>query len=229
MVKYRVLVVEDQAEIRSIVEKYLLKEGYDVLTACDGFEALAAFNDSTVHLVLLDIMMPGIDGFEVLKEIRKVSEIPVIMLTARENEIDRVKGFRTGVDDYVIKPFSANELMLRIRRLLQRVYHETDEIIYRYADLSLHTSSMKLYRSDEEIPLTTAEYHLLHALFRNQGRVMSREQLIEQAYGDDYEGFDRNIDSYVKKIRQKIEQDPRNPRVLVTKYGAGYQFGGSKQ
>ena len=222
------MVVEDQAEIRSIVEKYLLKEGYDVLSACDGFEALAAFNDHTVHLVLLDIMMPGIDGFEVLKEIRKISEIPVIMLTARQDEVDRVKGFRTGVDDYVVKPFSANELMLRIHRLLQRVYHETDEIVYRCTDLSLHTSSMKLYRADKEIPLTTAEYQLLHALFRNQGRVMSREQLIEQAYGDDYEGFDRNIDSYVKKIRQKIEKDPRYPQILVTKYGAGYQFGGSK-
>jgi DNA-binding response OmpR family regulator len=228
-VKYRVLVVEDQLEIRSIVEKYLLKEGYDVLTAGDGFEALAAFNDHTVHLVLLDIMMPGIDGFEVLKEIRKVSEIPVVILTARQSEIDRVRGFRTGVDDYVVKPFSANELMLRIRRLLMRVYHETDEIVYRYGPLSLHAGSMKLYRADEEIPLTTAEYQLLHALFKNQGRVMSRERLIEQAYGDDYEGFDRNIASYVKKIRQKIEKDPRKPQILVTKYGAGYVFGGTKQ
>jgi len=228
-VKYRVLVVEDQLEIRSIVEKYLLKEGYDVLSAGDGFEALATFNENTVHLVLLDIMMPGIDGFEVLHEIRKISEVPVIMLTARQSEVDRVKGFRTGVDDYVVKPFSANELMLRIRRLLLRVYHEADEIVYRFESLSLHTSSMKLYRADEEIPLTAAEYHLLHALFKNQGRVMSREQLIEQAYGDDYGGFDRNIDSYVKKIRQKIEKDPRNPQVLVTKYGAGYIFGGTKQ
>jgi DNA-binding response OmpR family regulator len=228
-VKYRVLVVEDQQEIRSIVEKYLLKEGYDVLTVGDGFEALAVFNSHTVHLVLLDIMMPGIDGFEVLKEIRNVSEIPVIILTARQGEIDRVRGFRTGVDDYVVKPFSANELMLRIRRLLLRVYHETDEIVYRYEGLSLHTSSMKLYCADAEIPLTTAEYQLMHALFRNQGRVMSRERLIEQAYGDDYEGFDRNIDSYVKKIRQKIEADPRNPQILVTKYGAGYIFGGKKQ
>jgi DNA-binding response OmpR family regulator len=228
-VKYRVVVVEDQQEIRSIVEKYLLKEGYDVLTVGDGFEALAVFNSHTVHLVLLDIMMPGIDGFEVLKEIRNVSEIPVIILTARQGEIDRVRGFRTGVDDYVVKPFSANELMLRIRRLLLRVYHETDEIVYRYEGLSLHTSSMKLYCADAEIPLTTAEYQLMHALFRNQGRVMSRERLIEQAYGDDYEGFDRNIDSYVKKIRQKIEADPRNPQILVTKYGAGYIFGGKKQ
>ncbi|MBA4347995.1 MAG: DNA-binding response regulator [Clostridiales bacterium] len=226
--RYQILVVEDQPEIRTIVEKYLLKEGYAVLTANDGLEALALFNSNTVHLVLLDVMMPGIDGFEVLKEIRTVSEVPVIMLTARHGEIDRVRGFRGGVDDYVVKPFSAKELMLRVQRLLLRVYHEADEIVYQCDDLSLHAGSMKLYRGSMEIPITTAEYQLLSAFFRNQGRVMSREQLIEQAYGSDYDGYDRNIDSYIKKIRQKIEADPRHPRLLLTKYGAGYQFGGSK-
>mgnify|MGYP001767104542 FL=1 len=226
--RYQILVVEDQPEIRTIVEKYLLKEGYAVLSAGDGLEALALFNSSTVHLVLLDVMMPGIDGFEVLNEIRTVSEVPVIMLTARQSEVDRVRGFRGGVDDYVVKPFSAKELMLRVQRLLLRVYHEADEIVYRCDDLSLHAGSMKLYRGEAEIPVTTAEFQLLSAFFRNQGRVMSREQLIEQAYGTDYDGYDRNIDSYIKKIRQKIEADPRHPRLLLTKYGAGYQFGGSK-
>jgi DNA-binding response OmpR family regulator len=220
--------VEDQPEIRTIVEKYLLKEGYAVLSAGDGLEALALFNSSTVHLVLLDVMMPGIDGFEVLNEIRTVSEVPVIMLTARQSEVDRVRGFRGGVDDYVVKPFSAKELMLRVQRLLLRVYHEADEIVYRCGDLSLHAGSMQLYRGEAEIPVTTAEFQLLSAFFRNQGRVMSREQLIEQAYGTDYDGYDRNIDSYIKKIRQKIEVDPRHPQLLLTKYGAGYQFGGSK-
>ena len=225
--QYQILVVEDQAEIRTIVEKYLLKEGYVVLTASDGFQALSLFNSHTVHLVLLDVMMPGIDGFEVLQEIRKLSEIPVVMLTARQDEADRVRGFRSGVDDYVVKPFSMKELLLRIQRLLARVYHASDEIVYHYEGLSLHTAGMRLYCGEEEIPLTTAEYQLLHALFRNQGRVMSREQLIAQAYGEDYEGYDRNIDSYIKKIRQKIEIDPRHPRILMTKYGAGYVFGGN--
>ncbi len=225
--RYQILVVEDQTEIRSIVEKYLLKEGYAVLTARDGFEALALFNSNTVHLVLLDVMMPGIDGFEVLKEIRQISEVPVVMLTARQGETDRVRGFRTGVDDYVVKPFSVKELMLRVQRLLLRVYHEADEIIYQYGELRLHTGGMKLYRAEEEIPLTAAEYRLLLALFKNQGRVMSREQLIEQAYGGDYEGYDRNIDSFIKKIRQKIENDPSRPQILITKYGAGYIFGGT--
>ena len=228
MVKYQILVVEDQEEIRNIVEKYLLKEGYNVLLAKDGFEALNQFNTNTTHLVLLDIMMPGIDGFEVLEEIRRVSEIPVIMLTAKQEEIDRVKGFNMGVDDYVIKPFSVKELLLRINRLLKRVYHVTDEILYHYEDLSLHTGSMKLYRGEDEIAITSAEYSLLHVMFRNQGQVLTREQLIELAYGHEYEGYDRNIDSYIKRIRQKIEIDPRNPKILVTKYGAGYMFGGAR-
>ncbi|MFA7660559.1 MAG: response regulator transcription factor [Anaerovoracaceae bacterium] len=226
--KYQILVVEDQEEIRNIVEKYLSKEGYNALLAKDGFEALNQFNTNTIHLVLLDIMMPGIDGFEVLEEIRRVSEIPVIMLTAKQEEIDRVKGFNMGVDDYVIKPFSVKELVLRIKRLLKRVYRETDEILYHYEDLSLHTGSMKLYRGEDEIAITSAEYSLLHVMFRNQGQVLTREQLIELAYGHEYEGYDRNIDSYIKRIRQKIEIDPRNPKILVTKYGAGYMFGGAK-
>ena len=148
-------------------------------------------------------------------------------VAARQGETDRVRGFRTGVDDYVVKPFSAKELMLRVRRLLSRVYRETDEIVYQCGDLRLLTGGMKLFRGESEIPLTAAEYHLLHALYRNQGRVMSREQLIEQAFGEGYEGYDRNIDSYIKKIRQKIETDPRRPQILLTKYGAGYVFGGN--
>lgn len=225
---YQILVVEDQEEIRSIVEKYLDKEGFSVHLAKDGFEALALFNSNVIHLVILDIMMPGIDGFEVLKEIRRISEVPVIMLTARQEEVDRIKGFDSGADDYVVKPFSVRELIMRIRRLMKRVYNEADEIIYRYADLSLHTRSMKLYKENEEIKLTSAEYSLLLVLFKNQGQVLTREQLIELAYGSEYEGYDRNIDSYIKRIRQKIEKDSRNPQILVTKYGAGYMFGGAK-
>ncbi|MDK2935039.1 MAG: response regulator transcription factor [Eubacteriaceae bacterium] len=226
--KYQILLVEDQQEIRDIVEKYLHNEGYDVLVAKDGFEALNLFNKHTVHLVLLDVMMPGIDGFEVLTEIRKVSEIPIIMLTAKQEEIDRIKGFKFGADDYVVKPFSARELMLRIKRLLKRIYHELDELVLTCEDLSLYTGSMKLYRSEEEIEITSAEYSLLLVLFNNQGQVLSREQLIELAYGSAYEGYDRNIDSYIKRIRQKIELNPRDPQILRTKYGAGYIFGGVK-
>ena len=128
----------------------------------------------------------------------------------------------------MVKPFSARELMLRIKRLLQRVYHEADAIVYTYDDLSLHTGSMKLYRGEEEIEITSAEYSLLLVLFNHQGQVLTRDQLIELAYGSDYEGYDRNIDSYIKRIRQKIEKNPKEPQILKTKYGAGYIFGGTK-
>ena len=225
--KYQILVVEDQAEIRHVVAKYLEKEGYIVHAAKDGFEALTLFGSNTIHLVLLDIMMPGIDGFEVLNKIRQISEVPVIMLTARQSEVDRVRGFKTGVDDYVIKPFSTKELVLRIGRLIKRVYHDEEEIVYQCDNLRLHTTSMRLFRDSEEINLTTAEYYLLHAFFRHQGQVLSREQLIELAFGHEYEGYDRNVDSYIKRIRQKIETDPAHPQMLITKYGAGYVFGGA--
>jgi len=226
--KYKVLVVEDQKEIRDIISKYLVREGYDYSLARDGFEALDYFNHQEYHLVLLDIMMPGIDGFEVLKEIRKISDLPVIMLTARQEEVDRLKGFDIGADDYVGKPFSARELMRRIKVILKRVYHEADEIIYRHKELSLHTKSMKLYKDEREVSITAAEYSLLFALFKNKGQVLTREQLITLAYGREYEGYDRNIDTYIKRIRQKIENNPKRPEFLISKYGAGYVFGGEK-
>jgi DNA-binding response OmpR family regulator len=224
--KYNILLVEDQKEISDIVAKYLEKEGYGYSVASDGFEALKYFNQSKFHLVLLDIMMPGISGFEVLKEIRKISDIPVILVTAKEEEIDRLKGFEIGADDYVVKPFSPRELMKRIKVFLKRIYHESDELVYEYKDLSLHTKSMKLYKGEKDIPITAAEYNLIYTLFKNKGQVLTREQLITFSYGDDYEGYDRNIDSYIKRIRQKIEDDPKNPEILKTKYGAGYIFGG---
>ena len=226
--KYNILVVEDQKEISDIISKYLAKEGYEYSVAGDGFQALEYFNHQQFHLVLLDIMMPGIDGFEVLTEIRKISELPIIMLTAKQEEVDRLKGFDMGADDYVVKPFSTKELMRRIRVLLKRVYNETNEIIYHHSGLSLHTKSMKLFKDNQEVPITSAEYSLLAVLFKNKGQVLSREQLIKLAYGHEYEGYDRNIDSYIKRIRQKIESNPKNPEYLISKYGAGYIFGGEK-
>ncbi len=226
--KYNILVVEDHSDISSIVSKYLDSEGYDNFVAKDGFEALEYFNSHECHLVILDIMMPGINGFEVLLEIRKTSDIPVIMLTAKTEEIDRLHGFDTGADDYVVKPFSVKELMKRVKAMLKRTYHEADEIIYSYKDLRLHTKSMKLYKEDKDVELTAVEFNLLFTLFKNKGQVLSREQLIDLSFGTNYEGYDRNIDSYIKRIRQKIEDDPKNPELLVMKYGAGYVFGGNE-
>ncbi len=225
--RYTILIVEDQQEISSVVAKYLEREGYITLAAKDGFEALSLLSSNQIHLTLLDIMMPGIDGFDVLREIRKTSEMPVIMLTARAEELDKLKGFDIGADDYVVKPFSVKELVKRVQALIKRTYHYTDEMVYRLENLQLHTKSMKLYKGEEEIPITTAEYRLLYALFCNLGQVLSREQLMNLAYGYDYEGFDRNIDSSIKRLRQKIEADPKKPQILLTKYGAGYVLGGN--
>ena len=226
--KYKILVAEDQRDISDVVAKYLTNEGYDATIAHNGFEALEYFGKDRFHLVLLDIMMPGISGFDVLKEIRQVSDVPVIMLTAKEEEVDRLRGFDFGADDYVVKPFSPRELMRRIQVFLKRIYNGTDEIVYHYEDFALHTKSMQLYKNETEIPVTSAEYRLLYVLFKNQGQILSREQIIELAFGNEFEGYDRTIDTYIKRIRKKIEDDPKHPKVLVTKYGAGYRFGGER-
>lgn len=224
--KYNILIVEDEKELSHIISKYIEKEEYAFQIAENGFKALELFNNNTFHLVLLDIMMPGISGFEVLKDIRSNSNIPVIMLTAKEQEVDKIKGFDYGADDYVTKPFSPRELMKRIKAVFKRVYNENDEIILHVNELKLHINKMKLYKNDKEIILTSTEFHLLKTFMNNYDIVLTRERLIQLSFGYDYEGFDRNIDSYIKRIRKKIEDDPKNPKYLITKYRAGYVFGG---
>lgn len=223
---FNILIVEDQKEISSILAKYIEREGYDFQVAENGFEALEAFSKSIFHLVLLDVMMPGIDGFQVLKEIRNLSQIPVIMLTAKQEEVDRIKGFDVGADDYVVKPFSPRELMQRIKVVFRRVYNVSDEIVYQAGDLKLYTSSRKLTKKGETIPITATEFKLLHTFMMHKSQVLTRDQLIDLSFGKDYDGFDRNIDTYIKRLRQKIEDDAKNPSLLITRYGAGYLFGG---
>jgi len=226
--KYSILVVEDEKELSSIISKYLEKEDYHVEIAENGLKALELFNKHNFHLILLDVMMPGISGFEVLKDIRSNSNIPIIMLTAKEQEIDKIKGFDFGADDYVTKPFSPRELMKRIKAIFRRVYNESDELVLHIDNLKLHINKMKLYKNDEEIVITSTEFQLLKTFMNNYGIVLTRERLIALSFGYDYEGFDRNIDTYIKRIRHKIEDDPKNPKYLITKYRAGYIFGGEK-
>lgn len=227
--KYNILIVEDEKEISNILSKYIEKEDYNYEIAENGLKALELFNKSSFHLVLLDVMMPGISGFDVLRDIREHSNIPIIMLTAREQELDRIKGFDYGADDYVVKPFSPRELMKRIKVILKRVYNESDEIILHVYNLKLHVNKMKLFKNDEEIIITSTEFQLLKTFMNNYGIVLTRERLIELSFGYDYEGFDRNIDTYIKRIRYKIEDNPKNPKYLITKYRAGYIFGGENR
>jgi len=214
-----ILVVEDENSISDIVMKYLNRSGYE-------FEALALFAEQNFHLVILDIMMPGINGFEVLKRIRDVSEIPVIMLTAKQEEIDRLKGFEIGADDYVVKPFSPKELVSRVKVFMKRVYNETDTFILKVGEIKLFPESMKVEKNGLTIELTGTEYKLLYTFMRHKGQVLSRDQIIEMTFGVDYCGFDRNVDTYIKRLRDKIEDESKSPKYLITKYGLGYVFGG---
>lgn len=223
---FQVLVVEDQRDISSIVQKYLEKSGYRANLAENGFEALASMGEKPFHLVILDIMMPGIDGFEVLTEIRKMSDVPVLMLTAKESEADRIKGFDLGADDYVVKPFSPRELVKRVDAIIRRAYGQNDERRLKAGEIEIYLDSMKAFVGGKEIELTTAEFGILFVFMENENVVLSREQIIQKSFGHSYEGIDRNIDSYIKRIRQKIEDNPKSPKHIVTKYGAGYIFRG---
>ncbi|PKM87299.1 MAG: DNA-binding response regulator [Firmicutes bacterium HGW-Firmicutes-10] len=223
---YRILVVEDQPEISKIITRYLESENYLTDLAQDGFDALKRFNQNTYHLVLLDVMMPGINGFEVLHDIRNISDVPVIMLTAKGEEDDKITGFDTGADDYMVKPFSPKELVRRVKAIIRRVYGDSEEIILNVPPLKLYESSMKLEKNGLEIELTASEFKLLYTLIKHKGQILTREQIIRYAYTEEYDGYDRNIDSLIKRLRHKIEDDPKNPTLILTKYGAGYMFGG---
>lgn len=227
--KFNILLVEDHKDISNIIIKYLEKEGYSYELAEDGFQALEIFSKDTFHLIILDIMMPGIDGFQVLKEIRNISNIPVIMLTAKEQEVDRLRGFEYGADDYVVKPFSPRELMQRVNVLLKRLYDKRDRKTIEVDSFKLYIDDERLTKGQVEIPISHREFLLLKAFMENRGSVLTREQLINIAFGMDYEGYDRNIDSHIKRLRQKIEEDSKKPKYIRTKYGAGYIFGGGKQ
>lgn len=225
--KYKVLVIEDERDIREIVVKYLENADYEVHEGINGIQGLTKFREITPHIVILDIMMPDITGFEVLEELRKISDSPVIMLTAKQEEIDRLHGFELGADDYVLKPFSPKELIKRVEAILKRVYSKSPKDSFlRRGELLLDLKKYKLFKNNTEIIITTKEFNILKVFFQNPEVVFSRENLIESAFGYDYIGFDRNIDSYIKNLRSKIEDDAKNPKYLKTKYGAGYVFGG---
>lgn len=227
---FKILIIEDEKNISEIVAKYLEKEGYTTIIANDGIEGLALFRDSNPDLVISDVMMPTIDGFEVLREIRLISDVPVIMLTAKQEEVDRLKGFENGADDYVTKPFSPKELVRRVMVMLKRTYKAIeDKQVLIEGELKLDLNKQKLYKNEDEIDITSKEFQIIYAFFKNPRQILSREQLIELAFSNGFDGFDRTIDAHIKKIRHKIEEDTKNPKYLKTKYGAGYIFGGSDE
>lgn len=223
-----ILVVDDEAKIVEVVEAYLKKEGFQVLTAMDGEKALLLFKNEVIHLIVLDLMLPKISGEEVCNRIRAVSDIPIIMLTAKSEEDDKIEGLAIGADDYLTKPFSARELVGRVRALIRRAYRDSsplaDYLVFNDGDLEVDIKKMEVKKCSKYVSLTTNEFKILLALLVNPGQVFSREQLVQKAFGIDYEGFDRTIDSHIKNIRQKIEDNHKEPKYIVTVYGMGYKF-----
>ncbi len=218
----KILVVEDEKHISEIVVKYLEKENYNVLLAEDGMEAIKDFRSFSPDLVVLDIMIPYLDGFEVLKEIRKISKNPVIILSAKSSFTDRIEGLSTGADDYIIKPFSPKELLLRIEKLLNKTTKELKKINLGEIIIDLESGRCKCGKTEQI--LTSNELKMLELFINNEGRLFSRDNLIMNIFGYDYEGYDRNIDTLVKKLRKKIGDNPKEPKYIKTKYGKGYYF-----
>lgn len=229
----KVLVVDDEQPIADIVKFNLEKEGYQVILAYDGDEAIRLAIDEDPDLILLDIMLPNKDGNEVLREVRKTKTMPIIMLTAKDSEIDKVLGLELGADDYVTKPFSNRELIARVKANLRRqqIPEETEkpskDIII--GNLTVYPDAYAVSRDGAQIELTHREFELLHYLARHIGQVMTREHLLETVWGYDYFGDVRTVDVTVRRLREKIEENPSNPAWIVTRRGVGYYLRNPEQ
>ncbi len=220
-----ILVVDDEPKIVQLARDYLEHAGFAVLTASDGSTALHAARASKPDLIVLDLGLPHIDGLDVTRSLRKDSEVPIIMLTARSEESDKLIGLELGADDYITKPFSPKELVARVRTVLRRTDRSTStEEIIRVANLTLDVPRLRLTVADQSIELTPTEFQLLATLARQPGRIFTRGQLLDAVHGIAFESYERAIDAHIKNIRRKIEPDPREPRYILTVYGMGYKF-----
>jgi DNA-binding response OmpR family regulator len=220
-----ILVVDDEPQIVQLVRDYLEHGGFKVLTAADGGTALRTAATQRPDLVILDLGLPGVDGLDVTRSLRRNGEIPIIVLTARTEESDKLVGLELGADDYVTKPFSPKELVARVRSVLRRseAAKSPGEVI-RVSDLEVDVPSMRLTVAGKPIDLTQTEFQLLTAMVRQPGRVFSRAQLLNAVHGVAFESYERAIDAHIKNLRRKIEPDPHNPRYLLTVFGVGYRF-----
>lgn len=220
-----ILVVDDEPKIVQLARDYLEHAGFTVLAAHDGKSALASVRSARPDLIVLDLGLPQLDGLDVTRSIRKDSNVPIIMLTARAEETDKLIGLELGADDYITKPFSPKELVARVRTVLRRTENSdsTAEIV-RAADLTLDVPRMKLTREADTIELTPTEFQLLAALAKQPGRIFTRAQLLDAVRGIAFESYERAIDAHIKNIRRKIEPQSREPRYILTVYGVGYKF-----
>jgi DNA-binding response OmpR family regulator len=221
-----ILVVEDEMKIARLVRDYLVNAGFDVVVAGDGEAALASARGSRPDLVVLDLGLPGQDGLDVTRELRRSSALPIVILTARGDEADRIVGLELGADDYVVKPFSPKELVARVRAVLRRT--ESARLggpeVLRAADLEIDLPRMRVHVAGRPVDLTPTEFQILATLVREPGRVFTRGQLLDAVHGVAFESYERAIDAHVKNIRKKIEPTPGRPQYVVTVHGVGYRF-----
>jgi DNA-binding response OmpR family regulator len=225
MTKRTILVVDDEAKIVNLLRAYLEDAGYRVATAGDGREALFTARHEKPDLVILDLMMPEMDGWEFTRRFRRESNTPIIMLTARVEDVDKIVGLEMGADDYVVKPFSPREVIARVRAVLRRGSSLEEPLeLLRAGDLVLDREAHEARLAGDPVDLTPTEFGLLAAMMERPGRAMSRLELLDAAQGDAYEGYERTVDVHVKNIRRKIETDPANPYYILTVFGVGYKF-----
>jgi len=222
----RILIVDDQPEIVRVLRGYFEQAGFAVLSAYDGNEALRMARAERPNLVILDLMLPGMDGLDVCRALRRESDVPIIMLTARVEETDALIGLELGADDYIAKPFSPREVVARSRAVLRRTRGETrvDEDIIEMGELHLDVAKRTLHISDRTVELTPSEFDILRTLMRAPGRVFTRSQLLEATQGFAYEGYERTIDTHIKNLRRKLGDSPRNPSYIQTVHGVGYKL-----
>jgi len=225
----KVLVVDDDTKTVELVKLYLNRDGYRVLTAYNGLEALQQARERQPDLIVLDLMLPGMDGLEVCRTLRDETDVPIIMLTARSTDQDKLAGLDLGADDYVTKPFSPKELAARVRAVLRRLPGERGPDEIQHGKLTLDFLKQEASISGKPLNLTPIEFKLLGVLMKEPGRVFSRAQLIEKALGIDYQGFDRTIDVHILNLRKKLETDANRPLYIKTVYGIGYKFSGDKR
>ncbi len=219
MKNYHILVVEDDQEIQELIKQFLMTQQYKVIVASDGLEGMKQFNKQSFDLILLDVMMPNLNGFEVAKMIRSQSNIPIIMLTALEEEQDQMKGFDLGIDDYITKPFSFHVLMRRVEAVLRRSNNQSTDNHFVFRELHVDGDAYKVYVNKAEVPLTTKEFEILQLLLQNEKKVLTRENIVEKIWGYEYAGDTRMIDTHMKNIRKKLDI----PYIKTVK-GIGYKI-----
>lgn len=224
----RILIIEDDPHTIKLVGLYLGRDGHKVLEATDGVEGLRLAREAAPDLILLDLMLPRLDGIEICRALREDSDVPIVMVTARVEEEDRLAGLDLGADDYVTKPFSPRELAARVRAVLRRSARNGTEdgpSEIAYDGLKMNLKTRIVHVGDKKLNMTPTEFRLLAMLMREPGRTFTREQIIDEVFGYDFDGFDRTVDAHVTNVRRKIESNPRKPRYVHTVYGVGYRFG----